>query len=79
MTDGDTTPPFDATLPPQVRAESHIMNISIRGLLCMALVGTVCWQSVQASKVEEPLYSMAIAALSYYFGQRERPKAQTNV
>lgn len=68
--------PDEAGLPAKARTESHIMNVSIRGLLTLGIIGTVCYLSIKGGKVEEPLYSIAIAALSYYFGQRERPKTQ---
>lgn len=66
----------DQPLTAKARTESHIMNVSIRGLITMGIVGTVCALALKGLETKEPLYSMAIAALSYYFGQREKPKSQ---
>jgi len=65
---------------------SQIFGISIRALLACSLVWTVCiiflfyaaaniWFTYQndvplSLKIEEPLYSMAVAALGFYFGQK---------
>lgn len=57
-------------------SESHLLNPSWRSLIAMVLVITVCAMSLKSIKVEEPLYSLSIAAVAYYFGQREKPKTQ---
>ena len=50
--------------------ESKIMNVSLRGWLALLLVLTVCVMSGLSMAITEPLYSMALLALGYYFGQK---------
>lgn len=72
--------------------ESRVWGISLRGLLALFLVTTVCLSTVfhviavliisiiQGSMdawatytIGEPLYSMSVAALGFYFGQQKVP------
>lgn len=57
--------------------ESHILSVSIRGIIVLMLVGTVCYMGLKALKVEEPLYSLVFLAVGYYFGQSHRDKPKT--
>ncbi len=67
-TDTDATP-----------GTSHFMNVSIRAWLALLLTASVCLISLMAAyaaikvgqpiKIEEPLYSLSIAAVSFYLGQ----------
>jgi hypothetical protein len=54
---------------------SSVFHISLRGWLAIMLVGTVCYMSIVGKAVEEPLYSLSIAALGFYFGQI-KPRGQ---
>ena len=49
---------------------SAILHVSVRAWLALGLCGTVCWMSVMGIKVDEPLYTLAIAAASFYLGQK---------
>ena len=48
---------------------STLFKVSIRGWLAMMLVATVCAKSMLDGEVKEPLYSLSIGALGFYFGQ----------
>lgn len=46
------------------------LGLSVRGVVVCLMIGTVCACAIMTHKVEEPLYSLSIAAVSYYFGQQ---------
>lgn len=50
--------------------ESKIFGISVRAFLVTILVFTVCFMSLAAMKIAEPLYSAFMLALGFYFGQK---------
>jgi len=72
--------------------DSQIMGVSVRAWLVLILVGTVCGLAVSYAvtdivlsvalktlptfEVKEPLYSIVIAAVAYYFGQSQRKQSQ---
>lgn len=56
------------------KRESKVFNISIRGWLAVIIICTVCYMSIGEKTVVEPLYSMAMLALGFYFGQKSQPK-----
>ena len=61
-------------------SSSTAFGISIRGWLATMVLGTVCAMSIAQAAVailkqenfmiEEPLYSLAVATLGFYFGQK---------
>jgi len=53
----------------RINDESQIFGVSIRGWLALMIIGTVCYMSVMIKTVIEPLYSMSMLALGFYFGQ----------
>lgn len=69
---------------PRAMDDSRICGVSVRAYLVLMLVATVCAGyianmilSYLASgdivlEVKEPLYSMAVAAIAYYFGQSQK-------
>lgn len=48
---------------------SQIFKMSLRGILALLVVGTVCVMQYQGKVVDEPLYSIALLAVGAYFGQ----------
>ncbi len=52
------------------KAESAFLGISIRAWLALIIISTTCLLAGIGRSIEEPLYSMSIAALSFYFGQK---------
>lgn len=46
-------------------------DISIRAIIALTIVGTVCAMSLFEIKVEEPLYSAVLMALGLYFGTKK--------
>jgi hypothetical protein len=50
--------------------ESNILGISVRALLAFILVWTVCWMQSNGIKVEEPLYTLCVMAVSFYLGTK---------
>ena len=53
-------------------SESQIFKLSIRGLLCLIAVGTVCGMSICKIEIKEPLYTLASLMVGYYFGQNQK-------
>lgn len=47
---------------------SQIGGISLRGLLAIFVVLTVCVMSVMHTLVVEPLYTLATVVVSFFFG-----------
>ena len=64
---------------------SMLWGVSMRAWLSVMIIGTVCAQCLSETlialrngtscMVEEPLYSMAVMALGFYFGQKTSPPA----
>ena len=50
--------------------ECSVWSVSVRGWLALMLVATVCALSGGDVVIREPLYSMAIMVLGFYFGQK---------
>lgn len=81
----ETTPPFTqektitevttSTGKPK-RHDSHIMGLSVRSIVVLVIVGTVCYMSVIKLKIEEPLYTLVGMCMGYYFGQNNQNKQQ---
>ena len=51
------------------RGESFLLRVSIRAWLALIVVLTVCLMSVYQIEVSEPLRSMALIALGYFFSK----------
>jgi len=71
-----------------MNTDSKVFGVSIRAWIAVALVSTVCfiyiidafatvWMNLHGSslelKISEPLYSLAILAVSYYLGKDNKP------
>lgn len=52
-----------------IMSQSTIWGVSIRGWIVMVVILTVCAMSLGGIEVIEPLYTIAISAVSFYFGQ----------
>jgi len=52
--------------------DSSILGVSVRGIVVIVIVVTVCAMNLIGTTVTEPLYSVVIAAVSYYFGQSSK-------
>lgn len=57
--------------------DSHLLRISIRGVVTLLLVVCVCGMSVWGIEVKEPLYTLVGMAVGWYFGQKQN-KEQAN-
>jgi len=49
---------------------SQVMGISLRGLIAIFLVLTICSMSLLKEDIKEPLYSIGVMAVSFYFGHQ---------
>lgn len=58
--------------PQPVREESQLVGVSIRGWLAFMLAVTVCGMSILRVEVKEPMYTLVVMALSFYFGQKTK-------
>ena len=66
--------PVPATAPldnQTVNAESQLMSVSVRGWLVLMVLFTVCLMSIFKIGVSEPLYSMSLLMVGFYFGQNK--------
>jgi len=59
-------------------SESQLANISIRGWITVIVVLTVCGMEIFKIGICEPLYSMSLIIVGFYFGQKAKPTSQTN-
>lgn len=46
-------------------------DVSVRAILAIMLVGTVCAMHLLKQEVKEPLYSAVLLVLGLYFGQKK--------
>ncbi|MBM4092859.1 MAG: hypothetical protein FJ276_26145 [Planctomycetes bacterium] len=51
---------------------AHLYGVSIRGWITLIAIGTVCAMSVMSTPVTEPLYTLSVAIVAYYFGQNQK-------
>lgn len=64
------TPEVTPTVTPS--AESQLMGVSIRGWLASLLVVGVVLMSVLRIDIKEPMYTLVVMAVSFYFGQKTK-------
>ena len=57
---------------PQPVGESQLLGVSIRGWLATLLVISVCAMSFFKIDIKEPLYTLVVMAVSFYFGQKSK-------
>jgi hypothetical protein len=57
---------------PEPKSESKVMGVSVRGWIASVIIVTVCVMSVMQLSIAEPLYGLAMAAMGWYFGQKEK-------
>lgn len=50
--------------------ESKLFGVTVRGWLAVLLTATVCGMSVFKIKVEEPMYTLVVMAVSFYLGSK---------
>ena len=71
----ETTKPADVTPAPisdvAAKDQSMLFGVSVRAWLTVMLVVTVCYMSVATIQVAEPLYTLVVAAISFYFGRQK--------
>lgn len=61
-----------------IKQQDAAMQISVRAWIALILVVAVCYMAAFSRTVEEPLYSLAVMAVGFYFGQQKNttpPKA----
>ena len=65
MNDSDTS---------HIRRDSVLgrLGLSVRGIVVTMMVLTICIAVPLKIDITEPLYSLSIAAVSYYFGQQQQ-------
>ena len=49
---------------------SQIGGVSLRGLLAVFVILTVCYMSIMKTPVVEPLYTLGTVIVSFYFGHQ---------
>jgi hypothetical protein len=55
---------------PEDPGESKVLGVSARGWIAVIIVTTVCILSGLSVEVKEPLYSLAVLSVGWYFGQK---------
>ena len=61
-----------------MNGESKLFGVTIRGWLAVLLTTTVCLMSVFKIKVEEPMYTLVIMAVSFYLGSKSTTMMKQN-
>ena len=65
--------PVVVSTPPTAAANSDnstILGVSLRGIIAILLVITICAMSLLKIQVIEPLYTLGITAVAFYFGHQ---------
>jgi hypothetical protein len=57
--------------------ESHLFNISLRGVIVLILLVTLCWLAVQEKIDPTNFMSYTFGVISAYFTQNIKPKSKT--
>lgn len=57
--------------------ESAAFGISLRGWLALVFVITVCFMCAMGKTVVEPLYSLTVMVVSFYFGKMSQPQSSS--
>ncbi len=70
----ETKPPFEIEPKTDAPADSHMFNVSVRGWIVVMVVTTVCYMSITAKDIKEPLYTLVGLCVGYYFGQGNKQK-----
>jgi hypothetical protein len=55
--------------------DSHILRLSVRAIICLELITTVCVLSYIGKEIKEPLYTLATMAAGFYLGQMKPQKS----
>ena len=50
--------------------ESTIFGISLRGIITIIVILTICIMAAMGKTIEEPLYSLGAIVVSFYFGHQ---------
>lgn len=58
--------------------ESQFLGVTMRGWIAIFLVITVCIMSLIKIKVEEPLYTLVMMAVSFYLGSKSSGMMKPN-
>lgn len=66
----DTTAVIASSQPQVGGSESGVAGVSIRAWLALLLTGAVCAMALLGREVKEPLYTLSIVAIGFYFGQK---------
>jgi len=56
-------------------AESHVLSLSVRSILALVVLVTICYMSIKGTEIKEPLYTLSVAITAFFFGQ-QKPKVQ---
>lgn len=59
------------------KKRDRIFNTSTRGWIAVIVVVTICVMGLIKIEVKEPLYTIGIAAVSFYFGQNTKQTTPT--
>lgn len=58
--------------------ESNIFGVSVRALIAYTLVVCVCVLCLMQKKVDEPLYTLVMVAVSFYLGKSSNQQGGLN-
>jgi hypothetical protein len=51
---------------------SHFFSVSTRSIITLIIVATVCAMAWAGKKIDEPLYTLSVVVVGFYFGQNQR-------
>lgn len=59
--------------PKRIRHDSRILGLSVRAVIALIVIITVCAMSLLLIEIKEPLYTLAGLIVGFYFGQNQKP------
>lgn len=58
-------------------SESHMFNVSVRAWITLIVICTICYMALQLIEVKEPLYSISLITIGFFFGQGKQSRPTT--
>lgn len=59
--------------------ESFAFGVSVRAWIVLTVVSTVCYMALEGIEVKEPLYSIALFSVGFYFSRQPSSRASGSV
>lgn len=60
-------------------SESHFFSVSVRAWLALIVTLTACTMSLFKIEIKEPLYTLSVAIMSFYFASKNSGNSRSNM